>query len=89
MKIISQKEIDEAAWNHAREYVDFNDGDYLEDGDLLDYSQFDFKAGVKFAESYIEDICIEFLDSIRNYERENGQGICFDERNSREFSRDI
>lgn len=69
-----------------------------------------FKAGIEFAESYvqkhIEDIIIEnqglklykdnelkrfkqiavdFLDSIRGYERENGQKICFDERSSEEL----
>lgn len=33
----------------------------------------------------IKDACIYFLDSIRNYERENGVSVCYDERDSEEF----
>lgn len=33
----------------------------------------------------IKDACIVFLDSIRNYERENGVTVCYDERDSEEF----
>jgi hypothetical protein len=33
----------------------------------------------------LEEFAIEFLDSIREYERENGNKICFDERDSKEL----
>ena len=32
-----------------------------------------------------DDYAIEFLDSIRRYERENGKAMCFDERDSEEL----
>jgi hypothetical protein len=32
-----------------------------------------------------DEFAIEFLDSIREYERENGSRICFDERDSKEL----
>jgi hypothetical protein len=36
-------------------------------------------------EQIADDFAIEFLDSIREYERENGSRICFDERDSKEL----
>lgn len=35
--------------------------------------------------SLVEDVACRFLDSIRNYERENGEWILFDERTSKEL----
>ena len=32
-----------------------------------------------------DEFAIDFLDSIREYERENGSRICFDERDSKEL----
>lgn len=32
-----------------------------------------------------DEFAIEFLDSIREYERESGSRICFDERDSKEL----
>jgi hypothetical protein len=32
-----------------------------------------------------DEFAIEFLDSIKEYERENGSRICFDERDSKEL----
>ena len=36
-------------------------------------------------EQIADEFAIEFLDSIREYERENGSRICFDERDSKEL----
>lgn len=33
----------------------------------------------------MDNLAIEFLDSIRDYERESGSRICFDERDSKEL----
>ena len=44
-----------------------------------------FKKGVEFALGELKNLSIEFLDSIRDYERENGNRICFDERTSEEL----
>ena len=36
-------------------------------------------------EQIVDNFAIEFLNSIRDYERENGSRICFDERDSKEL----
>ncbi len=33
----------------------------------------------------VEDVACEFLDGIKDYELENGQRICFDERTTKEL----
>jgi hypothetical protein len=43
------------------------------------------KLNESLIEDYIRQHCIEFLDEIRNYEREIRNFICDDERESSEF----
>ena len=38
-----------------------------------------------YLEQVAEEFAIGFLDSIRDYERENGDRICFDERDSKKL----
>jgi len=40
---------------------------------------------IESMEEYAKLVAIGFLDSIRDYEKENGQRICFDERTSKEL----
>ena len=64
MNLIPQNEVDSAALKYAQEYVEYDEQESIDEGDLLEYAQYDFKAGVSFAESKFEDLAIEFADWI-------------------------
>ena len=56
MKLIPQDEIDKAALDNSKlHYI------MAWSEELHEYSKVDFQAGVEFAESQIEDICIKFV----------------------------
>lgn len=74
--IIDRNKVEESIIKHIKNNEWFNLNDIYEDA---------FKAGVSFAEYQLSELAIEFLDAIREYERENGQRICFDERDSKEL----
>jgi hypothetical protein len=74
MKLIKQEIVNKA----AESYADTKDYDW-------DIAEIDFINGCEFAETQLSELVIEFLDSIRDYERENGQRICFDDRSSKEL----
>lgn len=60
MKLIPQNEVDSAALKYAQEYVEYDEDETFTEIDLIDYAQFDFKAGVSFAES-------KFIDILKDY----------------------
>ena len=66
--IIPQDKVDKVALTHAREYIDYDEENSITEEDLMEYSQFDFKAGVKFAESELEELSVEFGEWLQNYE---------------------
>jgi hypothetical protein len=60
-------------------------GDVLVDVQKIFAISDSFEKSKEMQEIQKDEFAIRFLDSIREYERESGKRICFDERDSKEL----